>query len=87
MKNLALIGLAALLLAACEPTEEEKAKLKGTLPEGCTAHDIGSYGEIDNLIIVECTGQMVTSSYSYLHQQNGKASEVDQAAVFVIGNL
>lgn len=87
MKHLILLGATAMMLAACEPTEEQKAKLKGALPDGCVVHDIGSYGEIDNLIIVECSGHTVTSSYSYLHQQNGKASEVDQSAVFVIGGL
>lgn len=84
MKKLILAATALVLLAACQPTEEEKQNLKKALPEGCVAHDVGSYGSIDQLIIIECTGRKVTASYSYMHQQNGKTSETDRAEVFVI---
>lgn len=75
---------AVLVLAACEPSEEEKGNLKKALPEGCVAHDIGSYGSIDNLLIIECEGRRVTTTYSHMFRQNGKVSETDRAAVFVI---
>ena len=83
--NRALFAICAVLvLTACKPSEEEKGNLKKALPEGCVAHDIGSYGSIDNLLIVECEGRRVTTTYSHMHQQHGKTSETDRAAVFVI---
>ena len=84
MKMIAAALSTVLVLAACEPTEEEKGKLKNALPDGCVAHDIGSYGTIDNLIIIECEGRRVTTTYSHMYQQNGKVSETDRTAVFVI---
>lgn len=84
MKMIAIASLSLLLLAACEPTEEQKTKLKNALPKGCVAHEIGSYGSIDQLIIIECTGREVTAAYTYMRQSNGKTTETDRAAVFVI---
>lgn len=69
---------------AAIPTQEEIQNLDRALPEGCIAHDVGSYGKIDKLIIVECEGSRVTSSIGYMREQNGKATEVDLSAVFVI---
>jgi hypothetical protein len=69
---------------AAIPTQEEIQNLEDALPEGCIAHDIGSYGKIDTLIVVECEGSQVTSSIGYMHQQNGKVPEVDFSAVFII---
>lgn len=74
-----------LVLAACnEATPEQKTKLKQMLPEGCIVLEVGEYGSIDNLVIIQCDGKKVTASYTYMHQQNGKTSEVDRAAVYVI---
>jgi len=84
MKKIAIAAAALLILAACQPTEEEKQNLQKALPEGCVAHEVGSYGSIDQLLIIECTARHVTSTYSYMHQQHGKTSETDRAAVFVI---
>lgn len=84
MNKIVLACAALLVLAACEPTEEERRNLKNALPDGCVAHEVGSYGSIDQLLIIECTGRHVTSNYSYMHQQHGKTSETDRAAVFVI---
>jgi hypothetical protein len=66
------------------PSAEEIQNLEKALPEGCVAHDIGSYGKIDKLIVIECEDRTVTTTYTYMHEQNGKASEVDQSATFVI---
>lgn len=66
------------------PTQEEIQNLERALPEGCVAHDVGSYGKIDKLIIVECESKKVTSTFGYMREQNGKATEVDLSAVFVI---
>ena len=66
------------------PTPEEVERLKNALPAGCAAHDIGSYGNIDNLVIIECEGRDVSASYTYMHESHGKSSETDRAAVYVI---
>jgi hypothetical protein len=84
MKKIAMACAALLILAACEPTEEEKQNLKKSLPEGCVAHDIGKYGEINRLVIIECTGKNVTATYSSDTRSNGKTSSKYQSAVFVI---
>jgi len=77
--------VSVLFLAACyEPTPEQQQKLKQSLPEGCTVIEVGQYGSIDSLIIIECEGRRVTASYTYMHQQNGKTSETDRSAVYVI---
>lgn len=69
---------------AAIPTQDEIQNLERALPEGCVAHDVGSYGKIDKLIIVECEDSRVTTSFGYMREQNGKAVEVDLSAVFVI---
>lgn len=83
MKYLILASL--LFLAACDdPTPEEKEKLKNALPEGCEMIDVGEYGSIDSLIIVKCDGRNVVATYGYKHQSNGKSSETDRSAVFIV---
>ena len=84
MKKFMLAAAALIVLAACKPTEEEKQNLEKALPEGCVAHDIGKYGEINRLVIIECTGRNVTATYSSDTRSNGKTSSKYQAAVFVI---
>jgi hypothetical protein len=54
------------------------------LPEGCVVNDIGSYGSIDNLIIITCDGRQVQATHTYMYQSNGKSSETDRASIFVI---
>ena len=80
------IAAASLLfLVACDdPTPEQQQKLKQSLPAECELIDIGQYGSIDNLIIINCDGRSVTASYTYMHQQNGKVAETDRSAVYVI---
>ena len=84
----AAVGGIALLvyfdLQSAIPTQEEIKNLNESLPSGCTFHDVGSYGVIDRLIIVECEDRKVTSSYGYMRQQNGKLTEVDLSAAIVI---
>ncbi len=80
-----LIGVAIYFDSqAAIPTQEEIQNLERALPKGCTAHDVGSYGRIDNLIVIECENRTVTSTYAYKHEQHGKTSETDRSAVFVI---
>ncbi len=66
------------------PSAEEVQKLEQALPDGCVAHDVGSYGRIDNLLVIECDGRTVTTTYTYMHEQHGKSSETDRSAAFVI---
>lgn len=83
MKKLAFISILA--LAACDdPTPEQRTKLKQALPDGCEVIEVGQYGSIDQLIIIDCNGRDVTASYSYMSQSNGKTTEIDRAAVYVI---
>ncbi len=85
MAFVAFIGGAMYLDAVYSvPSQEEIQNLERALPEGCVAHDVGSYGRIDNLIVIECEGRAVTTTYTYMHQQHGKTSETDRSAVFVI---
>lgn len=84
MKKALAIGAALLLLAACKPSEEEQRNLRNALPEGCVVHDIGSYGEIQRLIVIECTGRMVTTTYTTDLRSNGKVSSRYTSAVFLI---
>lgn len=66
------------------PSPDEIQNLQNVLPEGCTSHDVGSYGKIDNLVIIECDGRRVSASYTYMYESHGKTSETDRAATFVI---
>lgn len=66
------------------PSPQEIQNLQNALPEGCTSHDIGSYGKIDNLVIIECGDHKVSASYTYMYESHGKSSEVDRATTYVI---
>jgi hypothetical protein len=79
-----LIGIVIYSSYNSGPTPEEVERLKNALPAGCVAHDIGSYGKIDNLVIIECEDRDVSASYTYMHESHGKSSETDRAAVYVI---
>ena len=82
-----MLGTALYLDAqAAIPTQEEIDNLNRALPEGCVVHDVGSYGRIDRLLIIDCEGKQVTSTYGYMRQQNGKTTEVDFSTTFVIKN-
>lgn len=65
MKFLLMLPL-LVLLAACEPTEEEKFRLKNALPEGCEVTSVGRYGSIKELIIVTCPNRNVTTTSTML---------------------
>jgi hypothetical protein len=69
---------------AAIPSPQEIMNLENALPDGCIATDIGSYGTIDNMVIIVCDGRHVDASYTYMHQSHGKTSETDRSAVFVI---
>lgn len=62
----------ALLIKYPPPTREEaqamrEAELTAKLPEGCKATDLGSFGEIDQMVAIQCKGRDVISTFS---QQN-----------------
>lgn len=69
---------------AAIPSPQEIYNLERALPEGCTATDIGSYGKIDNMVIISCDDRRVDASYTYMYERHGKTSETDRAAVFVV---
>lgn len=89
-----IIIAAFLVLLACAiyysfvrydgPSPEEIQNLENALPDGCVSHDIGSYGKIDNLVIIECNDRKVSAAYTYMQETRGKSTEIDRAATFVI---
>lgn len=62
--------VALLFLTACEPSAEEQRRVTQQLPPGCTVQDVGSYGDVSHLIIVDCAGRQ-TRTMNY-QQQSGK---------------
>lgn len=61
----ALVGLAALLLAACQPTAQQEARIKATLPAGCEVRYLGSYGDVEHVVVVLCDGRhTATTNYA-----------------------
>ncbi len=66
------------------PSLEEIQNLENALPDGCVSHDVGSYGKIDNLLIIECSDRKVSTAYTYMKETHGKSTEIDRAAAFVI---
>lgn len=83
LKITALIAT-VLLLAACEPTEEEKTNLRAVLPEGCVIHDVGSYGSLEQLLVIVCDGRNVTNTGFYVTRSNGKQTYTDAYATVTI---
>lgn len=77
-------GVAYLDSKAAIPSQEEIRNLESVLPEGCTATDIGSYGKIDNMVIITCEGRRVDATYTYMYEKHGKSSETDRAAIYRI---
>lgn len=84
MKKLFVLIPVVLVLAACEPTPEERAKLNSVLPEGCKVYEVGSFGDIESLIIVKCKGEDVTTANGVWNQQSGKVTVTKQFASVVI---
>ena len=87
MNKLLLVGAAigtALLLSACEPTADERAKLSNALPAGCDVYEVGSYGDIKSLVIVKCEGKTTTTANGSWTQSHGKTSSTYQFASVVI---
>lgn len=67
-----VLALATLVLAACDPTPEQQAKVRAALPPGCTVQDVGEYGSINHLVIVNCIGHQ-TRTQNFM-ERHGKTS-------------
>lgn len=80
MKKLFALIPVVLVLAACDPTPEERAKLDSVLPEGCKVYEVGSFGDIKSLVIVKCKGEDVTTANGVWNQQSGKVTVTHQFA-------
>lgn len=73
--KLATGGVLVLSLAACgEPTAEQIARVNAALPEGCTLTDLGSYGSVQHLIVVNCVDRTVHTSTAQYIKSYGKTS-------------
>ncbi len=75
-----LAASALLLLAACTPSPEQVLKVKSVLPSGCVVHDAGSYGSIDQLVVVVCDDRKTVSTNTY--ERHGKTHRT--SAVFAV---
>lgn len=64
MRKMLMVSL-ALLVAACEPTAEQKARARSTLPAGCRILNLGSYGDARALYVVHCDGR-TTRTMNYM---------------------
>ena len=69
MKRIAIL-LVLLALTACEPTDEQVAHMREVLPPGCLIQDLGPYGNVSHVIMVQCSGRQ-SRAESYM-QQAGK---------------
>jgi hypothetical protein len=79
MKKLFILAT-LVLLAACEPSEEQVAHANAVLPRGCSLTYVGNYGGITNLVVAVCEGRTTTTTI--FREQHGKVS-VENAAVYV----
>lgn len=75
---------AAMALAGCEPTQEEQRKVQDALPPGCTVHYLGSYGEIDNLVVVDCSNKRADAVNYQRTVWHGKTSQTYRTAVITV---
>lgn len=81
-----IVVLAALSLAACEPTEKQKARVRGALPPECSLVDLGSYGDVDDLVVVTCGGRQArTLHYRYSRPQGRQTRWFNVAVVQIEG--
>lgn len=63
-----LIVASALTLAGCDPTDEQVAKVRAALPAGCVVRDLGSYGDINHLVVVTCNDRRTQTQNFRQHQ-------------------
>ena len=84
MKKLFALIPVVLVLAACEPTLEQRTKLELVLPDNCKVYEVGAFGEIKSLIIVRCKGIDVTTANGVWTSQSGKTTVTDQFSSVVL---
>lgn len=93
MKELYLFGFGAIVVIviiimllhyASRVTPDQRDRLKNALPDGCEVIEVGAYGTIDNLIIINCERHRVQSSIMYSRKPAGKSSRVEFDAIYLI---
>jgi len=62
MKKLLLIAVLALSGCLEEEHRRELETINRQLPDGCVAADVGSYGNINYVLVVVCEGRDTTST-------------------------
>lgn len=74
MKKTSMIVAAAMCLglSACEPTSEDNARVKRMLPPGCEIMNLGQWGNISQLVVVNCAGHSARATH--WRQSAGKTS-------------
>lgn len=84
MKKLLITAIAVVLLAGCKTAQEELAAINSRMPEGCTMIDLGSYGDIDNLMVATCDGRATETTMGQRSRMVGKVYVEDTYAVGVV---
>lgn len=85
-----VLGIAALLGAIIlidsemsKPSVDELNRIKQGLGEGCVFKDLGSYGKIDHVVMVQCEGKTATTTSSF--DRHGKHSRDHNVAIEIRG--
>ena len=60
--------------------------IESLLPEGCSFHDIGHYGRIDQLVLVVCEDREVQTTITRETRSTGKSTVTNNSSSIVIGN-
>jgi len=70
-----IVGLVWVINKFEEPTSTQLNKINSQLPEGCVFKDLGEYGTVDSVVMVDCKHRDTTTTTSY--DRHGKTSETN----------
>lgn len=79
MKVAVVMLVSVVALTACKTKEEERVIVNSLLPDDCEMIELGSFGEIDELVVIRC-GDQTTTNIAEI-QPVGKTVVTNGAAV------